>query len=243
MKEVFIVTGASSGIGKSLSLKLIKEGKSVLGLGRNLSVLAEFKKYFPDKFNFYILDLSLKDKIQVFAEYVAQRYKIKSLVCSAGKGEPISLEEVTPEILKYYSAVNFEGPFFLIQSLIPSFLTSSRVIFLSTGLAHTSKLGLLPYCVTKSALYMLSECLKHELRKYHIYITSVRPGAVDTPMQEKLRKNEKHLLEKPRKKQDLFEPYAVAEFLYWLLSDPSNDEFSKKEWGFYEDWVKRITKI
>ena len=90
-------------------------------------------------------------------------------------------------------ATNLEAPLFLTQALIPNLKLSAaegdkpRVLNVSSGAAVNSYEGWGPYCITKAGLNMMYRCLSVELSHIGILVGSVRPGVVDTPMQDSVR--------------------------------------------------------
>jgi len=107
----------------------------------------------------------------------------------------------------------------------------------SSGAAHSSYVGWGPYCVSKAGLHMMYRCLSAELSPHDILVGSVRPGVVDTPMQDEIREfngpsdhfpmaAKFHSLRETGK---LEQPDNVAAYCHWLLSEIRDEEFCAEE--------------
>eukprot|EP00957_Ditylum_brightwellii_P005530 424079-Ditylum_brightwellii.AAC.1 len=90
-------------------------------------------------------------------------------------------------------AVNMEGPLFLTQALLPKLkaatttIGGARVLHISSGASQKPYRGWGPYCTSKAGLNMIYRVLREELQPHNIHVGSVRPGVVDTPMQDQAR--------------------------------------------------------
>ncbi len=117
---------------------------------------------------------------------------LQYLVHNAATVEPLKpLIEVTLEEWKNAISINLEAPIFLTQDLYSLMSAGTRILNISSGLAHTTLPGLSVYSITKSALLMAYNAFKEELLGEGILFGSVQPGIVDTDMQMNLR-DEKH---------------------------------------------------
>jgi NAD(P)-dependent dehydrogenase (short-subunit alcohol dehydrogenase family) len=128
-------------------------------------------------------------------------------------------------------------------------LDGGRVLHLSTGLAHHPLAGMSTYCLSKSALFMLYECLRLELKNRDIAFGSINPGPVDTAMQDKIRHSKSTALPEVKRFIDmkdqgqLLPPTVVADFMSWLLFEVDKEKFSQNEWDIRDSshhhfWLK-----
>jgi NAD(P)-dependent dehydrogenase (short-subunit alcohol dehydrogenase family) len=136
-----------------------------------------------------------------------------------------------------HQAINVEGPLFLTKTLL-DYLRGGRILHISSGAAHHAYQGWGAYCTSKAALYMIYLTLREELKKYNIQVGSVRPGVVDTPMQDEVRKAKVENFPALSRFVDLknedklFNPQAVADFIYKILTESNDQQFSEEEWDF-----------
>lgn len=241
-KDIAIITGASSGIGKALAVTLSKRNFTVLAIGRNDAALSEIKEIDPIRIQTLSADLSTDQGRQAVLSCIPIAAKVRFLIHSAATlGTTGDLSKISSKNLQQTLAINLEAPLLLTNMLLP-YLTGGRVLFVSSDLAHFGLRGLGCYCISKAALYQLYECLKKELQDKNIYIGSVLPGVVDTPMQSTVRQlstedfpdveNFKAL----KRFNKLIPAEKVADFLEWLLLHATNEDFSHKEWNI-KDWL------
>ena len=249
MDTMVVITGAGTGIGQSLAIKLADNGYDVLGLGRRLSLLEKTQVHNPERIHVLQADITQVGDREKIAKKIAKNNKKIYLVHNAATAEPIVLlKKITLKDYRQQQAVNIEAPLFLTQKLLP-YLKNGRVLHISSGLAHYALLGVGSYCISKAALYMLYQCFREELKEFNIAVGSADPGVVDTPMQGVLRGQDKSHLPQVegfirfKEAKILLSPEIVAEFLIWLLFKTSNEEFSANEWSVsdqahHQHWLK-----
>lgn len=243
---MFIITGGGSGIGKALAQALAKRGKKVLIIGRRLALLQATTANNPGM-EYFCTDISASSGRDALTRFLERETSINALVNNAGIIEPMSaLKNISLAAWQQAMATNLEAPLFLTQALYPK-LDQGRVLNISSGLAHFPASGLAAYCVSKAALYMLTQCWR--LESPHVALTSVMPGIVETQMQDLLRNTgeiapEHHAFFQRLKKNDqLISTETVAAFLSWLLLDLPVDQYISKEWDIYDQnhhaaWLK-----
>jgi benzil reductase ((S)-benzoin forming) len=99
----------------------------------------------------------------------------------------------------------------------------------------------MPYCTSKGALEHMTNCFNAEYNKQSIYFANLRPGMIDTNMQEKLRNsNERDLPERQfyltiKRENKLRTPKIVAEFVKKVMCKTDNLVFSQKLWDINGD--------
>ncbi len=239
MNKLSIITGAGTGIGRALAVHLAEERKlKVLGVGRRIDKLMETQEYSPEQIDILAADVGSENGRQQILEAVPENYDVQFLVHNAAVLGPVKpLMEFSIQEWREHMAINVEGPMFLTQKLMP-ILKGGRILHISSGAAHHGYSGWGAYCTSKAALFSIYEVLREELNQHNILIGSVRPGVVNTPMQDEVRtSSEKVFPMLPRfinlkKENQLIDPQKVAEFLGYLLIDTGNQEFSDKEWDF-----------
>lgn len=247
----YIITGGGSGIGQALSWNLAAEGEKIIIIGRREETLATTRARFPENIFPIAADLSQeagRKKVVAVLEKM-KNLTIKALIHAAGTVEPIiSLEKVSLDEWHTIQAINVEAPLFLTQQLLP-WLKSGRVLMVSTQVAHVAQPVMGPYCVSKAALFMLTQCLNIDLNLFDISVASMTPGIVDTPMFNTLVDHPSipeahHLFYQHVIKNNIWiRPEVVASFIQWLLCSLDKKTFSSQEWDIYDTshhihWVK-----
>lgn len=176
MKTV-LITGASSGIGKSIGEYLHEKGYKVYGTSRNP------EKYLDSKFELIALDVrnseSIKNAINIV---LSKEDKIDVVINNAGVGITGPLEETPITEIKNNFETNFFGPIEVIQSVLPQMRKQkSGLIINITSIAGYMGLpyrGV--YSASKSALEILTEAINIEVKPFGINITNVAPGEFAT---------------------------------------------------------------
>ncbi len=242
MEQWALVTGGGSGIGRALCLELADQyGMSVLAVGRNRQKLLQTKAFNSAKIEICAADVS-SEKGRENIVHCVNGKKLKFLIHNAAVLQPVKpLAQVELQEWRNHFATNVEGPLFLTQKLLPYLQKGTRILHISSGAAHHAYAGWGAYCASKAALNMLYRVWNLELQQRGILVGSVRPGVVDTPMQDEVRKAPKEIfpaLDKFLKLKDegkLFSPQTVAAFIARLLLHTDDRTFAGKEWDIRED--------
>lgn len=181
-----IVTGASRGIGRELTLQLANAGNTVIAISRNSGKLNELKllnqNVIPIAFDLVNDDYkTLIDQIKTHVN------AIDGLVNNAGLLVNKPFLEISQVELQSVYAANLFGPFQLIQAIIPLMQGSdlSHIVNVSSmgGFQGASKFsGLSAYSSSKAAIACLTECLAEELGEKGIKVNALAIGAVQTEM-------------------------------------------------------------
>lgn len=182
--KIVVITGASSGVGKSIARALYTENAKLLLLGRNVN---ELDKEFPGSY-VHIINLKNDFEIKGFADIVIKNYdKIDILIHCAGIIYLGNVETLPVEELDEQYQINTRAPFLLTQKLLPSVKKAKgQIVFLNStaGLQTRETLG--SYSSSKFALKAIADSLRLEVRFDGVNVLSVFLGATATPMQEKI---------------------------------------------------------
>lgn len=247
----YIITGGGSGIGQALSWRLAAQDESVIIIGRREDALAVTCARFPEKIKAISADLSQeigRNKVVTVLQSIKD-LTIKALIHGAGIVEPIvSLAHVTPDAWRAIQSTNVEAPLFVTQQLLP-WLKGGRVLMISSQVGHVAQLYMGSYCVSKAALFMLTQCLNLDLQSLDVHTTSMTPGIVDTAMFRSLAVNpafsevQHQFYQHVIKNNIWIQPDVAACFIQWLLCTLDKTTFSSQEWDIYDTthhkhWVK-----
>lgn len=171
---VVLVTGASSGIGRSISTYLGQKGCLVYGTARNPEAYAQ-----PEQYSLLALDVQQSSTIDSAVNHIiALHGRIDVLINNAGVGITGPVEH-TPlvEIDKVFD-INLKGPIRLLQAVLPHMRNQgSGLVINITSIAGSMGLpfrGL--YSATKSALSLVTESLRMECAPFGVKLCTVAPG-------------------------------------------------------------------
>jgi len=173
MAKVVLITGGSSGIGKSIGEFLSDKGYVVYGTSRNPD------KYKDSKFTILQLDVKNISSIEKAVEIIlAKEGRLDVLVNNAGVGITGPIEE-TPEIeIKANFETNFFGPINVIKAVLPQMRRQGEGLIINiTSIAGYMGLpyrGV--YSASKAALEIVTESFRMELKDFNIEMTNVAPG-------------------------------------------------------------------
>jgi NAD(P)-dependent dehydrogenase (short-subunit alcohol dehydrogenase family) len=182
-----LITGGTSGIGRATATLLHRNGYRVAVTGSTPASTEAARKELPDDVVVLQADLrSLDDTDRVIAEIRDRFGSLDVLFLNAGivRGLPIdAYDESTVDDLL---SVNFKGQFFTLQKALPLF-TDGGSIIVTVGIGVTRGVGAgSAAAASKGALLALVPSLALELAPRQIRVNAVSPGAVATPVWEKL---------------------------------------------------------
>jgi NAD(P)-dependent dehydrogenase (short-subunit alcohol dehydrogenase family) len=173
MNKVVLITGGSSGIGKSIGEFLHHKGFTVYGTSRNPEQVSN--SVFP----LLALDVRNIQSIQTAVnQVIATTGRLDILVNNAGVGITGPIEETPTEEIKNNFETNFFGPIEVIKATLPQMRSQkSGLIINITSIAGYMGLpyrGV--YSASKAALEIITESLSMEIKPFGIHITNVAPG-------------------------------------------------------------------
>lgn len=181
---VAIVTGASSGIGRCLSERLVDAGATVVAVARRGDRIAELAPSNRDKVIPVIGDITeetVRHKIIQTAASV-RGGEVDLLVNNAGIGAIGTFADATPERLRRVMEVNFFAPVELTRSLLPHLRKGRAPVIcnISSVLGHRAVPDKSEYCASKFAMHGWSDSLRAELFDDGIQVTIVSPSTTSS---------------------------------------------------------------
>ncbi len=171
-KKVVLITGASSGIGKSIATYLSKRNFKVYGTSRKANSTS------PD-FHFVQLDVTDEQSIKSAIKEISEKEeKLDILINNAGVGITGPIEE-TPEVeIKKAFETNYFGPLNMIKHVLPVMRKQKDGLIINvTSIAGYMGLpyrGI--YSATKGALEITAEAYRMEIKQFGVKMTNVAPG-------------------------------------------------------------------
>jgi short-subunit dehydrogenase len=173
MSKVVLITGGSSGIGKSVGEYLQSKSFKVYGTSRNP------KNYPKSKFPIVALDVTKPETISTcISEVLKQESQIDVLVNNAGAGITGPIEEIPDAEIKRNFETNLFGPINVIKGVLPTMRSqNSGLIINITSIAGYMGLpyrGI--YSASKGAFELITEAFRMELKGFNIQMTNVAPG-------------------------------------------------------------------
>jgi len=179
-QKIWFVTGASKGLGLTLTKRLLNEGYKVAATSRNISDLENAVGINNDHFLPLAVNIKSEESVQEAIEKTISTFgKIDVVVNNAGYGMLGGLEETTDQEARDNFEVNVFGALNVIRKALP-YLRSQQ----SGHIINISSIGGLVggfpgfgiYCATKFAVNGFSEALDAEVKPFGIKVTIVEPG-------------------------------------------------------------------
>ena len=185
-KKIAIVTGASTGIGKYMSIELSKKDFTVILISRNKNKLQSVEDKIKKHGNDCMIleaDISQESSIEYIFDKIKAYKKIDILINNAGLGIFNKIENTTYADWDIQMNTNLKGSFMMTKNIVPLMIknNSGKIVFIN------SVAGLNPYpyssiyVASKYGLRGFSSSIREELREHNIKVISVHPGAIDTP--------------------------------------------------------------
>ncbi len=252
MKKVVLITGGSSGIGKSIGAFLSSRGFIVYGTSRN-----------PDRVKnhpFQLIELELNNvaSINIAVErIISKEGKLDVLINNAGIGITGAIEETPTEEMRKAFDTNFFGAIDMMKAVLPQMrLQKVGLIINITSIAGYMGLpfrGI--YSATKGALELVTESISMEVKRFGIRIVNVAPGDFvtniatsryhtpvyqDSPYKDVYQRNidlmDAHV-------SDGSDPVVIAKIIFKIIESP-NPKIRYRIGGFMEKFsitLKRLT--
>lgn len=181
--RVWLVTGASSGFGRSIAEAALAAGDTVVLTARRTESLEDLRAAHPDRVAVLALDVTDHARItEVVAEVVLWYGRVDVLVNNAGRGLIGAVEETTDRELRDLMDLHFFGPAALTRAVLPHMRRqgSGAIVQMSSMGGRFSFPGVGAYSATKFALEGLSEALAGEVASFGVKVLVVEPGSFRT---------------------------------------------------------------
>jgi short-subunit dehydrogenase len=175
--HVFIVTGASSGIGLSTAMALADRGAKVALLARSGDALQELSQQLPGSLPL-AADMTKFDSVRKAVSAVHRHYgRIDGLVNNAGRSYAASIEEIEPEIFDEIFHLNVLGPIIAMQAVIPVMRAQGggSIVNINSGTAFMTVPQYSVYSSSKRALLGFSLTARAELERDRIVVSEIYP--------------------------------------------------------------------
>ncbi|DAC37551.1 MAG TPA: SDR family NAD(P)-dependent oxidoreductase [Candidatus Poseidoniaceae archaeon] len=189
---VWVVTGGTKGLGRSLVMALVNEGHTVVAMGRDASALAEL--HDGERIHAVHVDLADPEAIasaatEVLALPPVAASGVSGLLHNAGDVAPVgAMSALDDAAWARALQVNLVGVQQLTRGLWTGLVAGrARVVTISSGASLRPIHGWSAYCASKAALDMWTRSLAVEGQVHGITAVAVAPGIVDTGMQQAIR--------------------------------------------------------
>lgn len=227
--KVVAITGASSGMGKTIAIELAKNGaKVILGARRveQLQQLVEEIKSKGDEATFAQIDVKNKADLVRLVNIAVEKYgKLDVIVNNAGVSQLSRIDELDIDGWEEMIDINLKGVLYGMAAAIPIFKQqkSGHVV----NIISTSGIKIVPmqgvYAGTKNAIRTIAEAFRQESNG-NIRITGISPGFVKTDFANNIKNEEMKTAIQQGMEQIAIAPIAIANAVIYAISQPSDVE-------------------
>ncbi len=232
-KPCAIVTGATSGIGRAASLRLVEDGFAVVLVGRDEVALEDIRTLISRVEGACVtvqVDVTEKDAPdEIVGAGLARFGRIDALINAAGIIGNGAIDETDDDAWDRMMDINVRAPFRLMRAAVPHLVASKgAVVNVSSVAGLRSFPNILAYAVSKAAVDQLTRCAALELAARGVRVNAVNPGVVVTQLHRRAgmddhkyaafldRSKETHPLGRPGR------PDEIAELISFLASSRSS---------------------
>jgi NAD(P)-dependent dehydrogenase (short-subunit alcohol dehydrogenase family) len=186
--SVAVVTGAASGIGRALAVRLAEEGAAGLAIADvNEAGLDETAGMIPGgvKVSKHVVDVSSRDEMRRCAEDAAREHddRVTHLINNAGVGLLGSFEQISLDDMEWLMNINFWGTVYGVKFFLPVLKrqdAAAHIVNLSSVFGFIAPPEQTAYCASKFAVRGFTESLRHELAGTNVRVSLVHPGGIKT---------------------------------------------------------------
>lgn len=176
-----VVTGAASGIGHAVALRLAGEGYDVLAVDRSVEALAELEGLGMRVLVADLADQASRDEV------IAVGSGASALVNSAGINRLKPILELTVQDIHDIYAVNVDAVWDLTSRIGRTMPSGAAIVNLSSSsakLSTTTEAAV--YASSKAAVLSITRSFAYEFAKNNVRVNAICPGIIDTPMQDQV---------------------------------------------------------
>jgi len=173
---MIVVTGASRGLGRSISERLASKGYEICGVARTV---------FPASFELASVDVASEAQVREFARAIRDRgIPVTCLINAAGVAAMNLALMAPPATVRSLVATNLFGTMFMCQSIAPLMIRAGggSIINFSTIAVSLALAGESAYVASKAGVEAYSRTLARELARHSISVNCIAPGPIDTEL-------------------------------------------------------------
>jgi short-subunit dehydrogenase len=181
MSKTWLITGASSGLGRQLAERVASSGDHVIAVARREERLNELASEHPGRVSPVALDLTSSETGPLISAVIRDAGGLDVLVNNAGYGLFGSVEQCDDAAVRAQFDVNFFAALTVTRAALPALrLSQGRIVQIASYFSEVALPGSGFYSASKSALALASEALALELAPSGVHVTTIHPGHFGT---------------------------------------------------------------
>ena len=224
--RVVIVTGAASGIGKAVALRLAADGWRLAAVDVDEAGLGNLAEAFGgagERFRGYQLDVSNEGAVRErVAQVQADFGRLDALVNSAGvAGIAAPAAELPDGEWERVIGINLSGTYYACRAVIPRLVASGwgRVVNIASIAGKEGNPNAAPYSASKAGVIGLTKSLAKEVATRGVVVNCITPAVIATPMVNQLTPEHIAYMTSRIPMGRVGQPDEVAALVAWLVSD------------------------
>lgn len=184
--KVVVVTGAGNGMGREITLELLRRGAKVAAVDLREEFLTETKKkaHSLGTIETFVVDVTDSAKVDALpAQVIKKLGNVDAVINNAGIIQPfVMINDLSYKDANHVMNVNFTGPLHMVKAFLPELLKrpEAHILNVSSMGAYAPVPGQSVYGASKAAVKLFTEGLRSELMSTQVGVTIVFPGAIET---------------------------------------------------------------
>jgi 3-oxoacyl-[acyl-carrier protein] reductase len=223
MKKI-LITGASGGIGSSISNKFLKNKYEMILTSSSDNSLSKLKEKYGNNHHYYILDFNNPDENNTILKKISEEHQdLNIIVNNAGITDDSLLLRMKTDQWNKVIQANLSSNFTIIKALLPNMIKnkSGNIIGISSVVATSGNPGQSNYVAAKSGMIGFYKSIALEVASRNVNVNIVSPGFIISPMTDKLNDKQKNIILEKIPMKRFGEANEIADLVYFLSSDQS----------------------
>lgn len=187
--QIFVVTGASSGLGEGVALLLNKLGATVVGIGRNTARLNAMRDKCAHPENCFVESRDLTtdiDQLPAYVKSLREKYgKFRGMAICHGIAAVRPMQMIDYDTMRHIFDCDYFAPMMLAKGFVDKRNNTGRgaaLVAISSVAALTNHRGMIEYSGAKASLIASMKALAREVAPFAIRVNTVAPSDIKTPM-------------------------------------------------------------
>lgn len=221
-----LITGATSGIGKSTAILFAKKGYNLILCGRRAERLAVLKQTLKTKVHTLTFDVRDKESVFNAINSIPEEFKnIDILLNNAGNAHGLStIQDGNIDDWDAMMDGNVKGLLYVTKAVLPTMIANNSGFIVNIGSVAAKEVypnGNV-YCASKHAVDALSKSMRIDLSGHNIRVSAIHPGAVETEFSEVRFKGDKEKASGVYQGFDALQSQDIAEIIDFVTSRPGH---------------------
>ncbi|MDJ1480535.1 SDR family NAD(P)-dependent oxidoreductase [Cytophagaceae bacterium YF14B1] len=228
MNKIALITGATSGIGRAVAIRLAQDGINLILCGRRTERLEELKTLLEKKIKVHILsfDISEQQAVESALNSLPEEWQaIDYLINNAGNAHGLS--PIQDGNIRDWDAmldINVKGLLYVSRNILPAMIArqSGHVINIGSIAGKETYPNGNVYCASKAAVQAITDGMRMDLNPHGIKVTGIHPGLVETEFSVVRFKGDEERAKNVYKGIDPLTAEDIADTIAFVLSRPSH---------------------